>query len=215
MTGARIFVAVVFLLLGASFIASTALLIHEFQAHGLARPARGPQPSVLLLPGARNAGAGRLLSALGRLHAPLLAPPALREAALLLRPDRRRGGCPSALPSFSTASRASIWEVSPLRSPADRGDPAGRGACPILAARWRTCARSRTEPRRPVQVRAQLRRRPAARAARRDGEGALLLPRQGAAQRRGLLRGAGASPMRSSACRPNPATRSLSAQLDA
>ena len=31
MTGARIFVAIVFVLLGASFIASTALLIYEFQ----------------------------------------------------------------------------------------------------------------------------------------------------------------------------------------
>ncbi len=133
MAGARIFVAIVFVLLGASFIASSALLIYEFQQHGLVRPARGPQLPVLLLPGARHPGIGCVLSSVRHLHGPLLAPPALRQAALLLRHGRSRGGSHRLCQVSRQASALDLGGNAWLRLQADRGDQASRRV-PILAA---------------------------------------------------------------------------------
>ena len=196
MTGARIFVAIVFILLGASFLASTGLLIREFQdaewgamllAHshlfvfyplfGILALAAFYLPSVIFVDLYwRHLPFGKLRFLAG------LAVITVVSFGVFRWLDKE--------------PRA-VWEIAPQALLADRGEPAGcsssaSAACqraPILGSA-RKPSQGGPDPSRPFQVRAQLQGRPHARVARRHEQGALLLRGQCQAARQGVLRSA-------------------------
>ena len=219
MTLARVFVAVVFLILGQSFIASTGLLIHEFQGLDWRAMVVAHSHLFFFFPvfGILALAAFYLPSVI--FTRPLLAPSALRQAALPGRPRRGRRALHRRRQIARQASRAPSGRFRPRALVADKGDPpaAARAAHPAGARRssprWRTCARGASPPR-PLQVRAQLRGRPDARDARtRWRRSATASPPRPAQGHRPAARRKSVSPTRSLALQADPAQRSLVGDL--
>ena len=220
MTGARVFVAVLFLMLGASFIASTGCLGSRVPGSRLGGHGRRPQPPLLLLSGVRHPGARRLLSARRHFHRPLLAPPALRQAALPAWRHRRRRALD--VPGQVARYRA----ARPLGDIARRAcRRSGRAArlrrierrVSASADRFGTggSAQGGAKPPRPLQVRAQLPGRPDARSSRtRWTRSATASPPAPSSRERPAARRKGCFATRSRRLQADPAQRSLSATYD-
>ena len=205
-----------FLILGASFVASTGLLIHEFQ--GADWQSHGRSPTATCSSSFRCSASWRSPPSI----CPRWSSPTSTGA---ICPTASCASCsassswprsPSGSPSWLDGEPRAIWEVSPGALAADQGDPPAAAeqrlpACPILA----TLANLREAGQRRVglsKFRPQLQGRRAARGAGGNGEGAPLLPGGTQAQGRGLLRGADAAlPTRSARLQADPAARSLSA----
>ena len=141
MTGARVFVAVVFLMLGASFIASTGFLVHEFQDLDWGAMVVAHSHLFFFFP-----VFGILALAAFYLPAVVFTDLYWRhlpygKLRFLLGAHRGRRRSRWSSPSCSIAEPRALWEVSPGALVADRGEPQGcgasSGACrraPIVAA---------------------------------------------------------------------------------
>ena len=143
MTGARIFVAVVFLLLGASFVASTGAAAAASSSSSTGSRCWSPTatcsssfrcsafwrwPPSICRPSSSRTSIGTT-SAYGKLR--------------FLFGAGRGGGCrPTGSPSISTSRRARSGRSTPAALLADKGDRAAAGAC-RSSRRWPTCARRR------------------------------------------------------------------------
>ena len=140
--GARIFVFLVYLGLGLSFLATTAILAHEFSEIWLARLRYDGQPLVSLFPDARRRRAACLLHSLMRSHRPLLAPRAAWKAENFAAGILLLGGASYLIAAELLASpKRSAWEIAPAVLKEDKGEPPGcalvaNGTCrlPILQA---------------------------------------------------------------------------------
>ena len=198
MTLARVFVAVVYLILGLSFVASTALLIQEFQGTDWRSMVIAHSHMFLFFPvfGILALAAFYLPSVVfADLYWRHLPYGKLRFLAGLVVLAALSYG----VSWWLDAKPRAVWEVSPRALSADRGDPAG---CGLGAGGAPACARA------PILATlAKLRRRPVARDPRGDGQGTLLLSSRHPLEGRSLLRGAGALCQRSrtAASRPRPA----------
>ena len=185
MVGARIFVALCFVVLGASFVASTALLIYEFQGIDWLTMVVAHSHLFFFFPVLG-------ILALFAFYLPSVVfthlywtPPALRQTPL---PDRPRGGGRGLLRLRAIPRQAAARHLGGLASCArSRQGRAGQGSHPRRAE---GSAQRGTEPCRHLELRAQLRARSAHGGARRVLEGALLLPGEGSSQGCRMLPGA-------------------------
>ena len=124
MTLARIFVAVVYLILGLSFLASTGLLIQEFQGLDWRSMVIAHSHLFFFFPIFGILALAAFYRALGGLHRPLLAPSALRQAAL---PGRARRAGRGLLGRRQIARQAAARHLGGLAACADGRQGRSRG----------------------------------------------------------------------------------------